>query len=559
MKALVLAAGFGTRLRPYSEHTPKPLFTIAGRPLLDLLIRSLVDAGCEAVAVNTHHLHHRIAEWIDRNPYPIPVICRHESAILGTGGAIANMADFWDERPFLVINADVVTDLDWAGIYREHRRHPHPATLVLHDCPEFNTVSVDDRGCIRGFGANDASGEGKPLAFTGIQVLDPLCLQFIPPAAFFSSIDMYRSMIRAGHCLKALVRSGHRWHDIGTPERYRDACLEAMIPEAFQRAFGEPVHLEDVKRKPLSGDGSDRSWWRLRYEDRSLILADHGIRTSLETSEADAFVSIGTHLRDRGLPVPALYRSDTFSGLVFLEDLGDRHLQEEALRLRDDTDALAALYDEVIRILIRMSVRAAEGFDDGWTWQTASYDIDLVMEKECRYFLEAFLNGYKGASVSFASLEADFRRLAEGAVQDGEMGFLHRDFQSRNVLMTAKGPHIIDFQGGRRGPLQYDLASLLIDPYADLPEPVQNALQQLALKELQRHRPTDPQRFHRGYRYCRLSRNLQILGAYAFLSRQKGKAWFEPYIPIAVRRLKHSLSAFEQGTFPALGRVVKNL
>jgi mannose-1-phosphate guanylyltransferase len=259
------------------------------------------------------------------------------------------------------------------------------------------------------------------------------------------------------------------------------------------------------------------------------------------------------------LPIPSLYGADTFSGLVFLEDLGDRHLQQEAIRLRNDTKALTTLYGEVIRILVRMSVNAAQGFDDGWTWQTASYDVELVIEKECRYFLEAFVRGYKGVSVSFASLEADFRRLAEGAVQNGAMGFLHRDFQSRNILMTAEGPYIIDFQGGRRGPLQYDLASLLIDPYADLPESIQEALQQMAMKELQRHRPTDPQRFYRGYRYCRLSRNLQILGAYAFLSRQRGKAWFEPYIPIAVRRLKHSLLAFDRETFPALGRVVENL
>lgn len=559
MKALILAAGLGTRLGPYSDHTPKPLFTIGGRPLLDILIRSLIEAGCVAVAVNTHHLHHRIAEWIDRNPYSAPVICRHEPRILGTGGAIANLADFWDSRPFLVVNADVVTDLDWAEIYEAHLRHPHPATLVLHDHPEFNTVSITGRGCISGFGGAGASDADKRMAFTGIQVLDPLCLDYAPRSPFFSSIDMYRSMIRDGHCLKAFVCSGHRWHDIGTPERYRTACLEAMIPEAFRCAFGSASPAGAVAREPLSGDGSDRRWWRFRSGERSLILADHGIRAALPSGEADAFVAIGTHLRNKGLPVPVLYHSDTFSGLVFMEDLGDRHLQQEALDLRNDTIALVTLYHEVIEVLVRMSMHAAEDFDDAWTWQTAAYDVDLVMEKECRYFLEAFLGGYRGIPASFAALAEDFRRLAEGAVENGEEGFLHRDFQSRNLLVTAKGPHIIDFQGGRRGPLQYDLASLLIDPYADLSEPVQETLLQRALDVLRRYRQTDSERFLNGYRYCRLTRNLQILGAYGFLSLEKGKKWFEPFIPVAVHRLKHSIAAFEPETFPALRRVVDAL
>ena len=114
MKALILAAGYGTRLRPYTEHTPKPLFTVAGRPLLDIIITNLHKAGCEAVIINTHHLHQEIEAFVTARSYGLPVTTRYEPQILGTGGAIKNVIDFWDHQPFMVINADIVADIDQA-------------------------------------------------------------------------------------------------------------------------------------------------------------------------------------------------------------------------------------------------------------------------------------------------------------------------------------------------------------------------------------------------------------------------------------------------------------
>ena len=135
MKALILAAGLGTRLRPYSENTPKPLFTIAKRPLLDIIISNLIDSGCKAIIVNTHHLHQKIDSYLARKKYPVPVTTRHEPDILGTGGAIKNVADFWDNTPFMVINSDIVTDIDFKGVYEFHLNHCHPVTLVLSQRP----------------------------------------------------------------------------------------------------------------------------------------------------------------------------------------------------------------------------------------------------------------------------------------------------------------------------------------------------------------------------------------------------------------------------------------
>ena len=110
MKAMILAAGLGSRLRPFTANTPKPLFPVAGRPLLDIIIRSLQNAGCEAIIINTHHLYKKIDSFLSGRKYSIPVFTRYEPLILGTGGAIKNVADFWDDQPFMVVNSDILTD-----------------------------------------------------------------------------------------------------------------------------------------------------------------------------------------------------------------------------------------------------------------------------------------------------------------------------------------------------------------------------------------------------------------------------------------------------------------
>ena len=536
MKALILAAGYGTRLKPYTDTTPKPLFPIDGRPILDIHIEALQRAGCRAVMVNTHHLHHKIAAHIAQQHYPTRVDISYESTILGTGGAIKNVSHFWDQQPFVVINSDIVTDIDLKRVYEFHCSHPHPVTLVLHDDPQFNSVCVDADGFVAEFGTTpDPCGPAETvLTFTGIQILDPSVLDDIPGNGFFSSIDAYRKIIRRGAGIRAFINRGGRWLDIGTPANYRRAVLSHMIPAAFRRGFGtEPV--EPVDEKLLQGDGSDRCWYRLTSGGLQLIMADHGIRCGTTVTEADAMVAIGGHLHRCGVPVPRIYHADPFSGLVFMQDLGDEHLQQFVLNA--PAGAVIDIYQKAIGILLHMSVEGKHRFDTAWTYQSAHYDKNLILDKECRYFTEAFVQGYLGMEIDYAELVPEFEHLADQILKNACTGFMHRDFQSRNIMLHEGRCHVIDFQGGRMGPLQYDLASLLIDPYVGLDVDIQNQLLEFAISALQARDPFDVERFKAGYRYCCLSRNLQILGAFAFLSRVKGKTGFSVYIAPAVNSL----------------------
>jgi aminoglycoside/choline kinase family phosphotransferase/GTP:adenosylcobinamide-phosphate guanylyltransferase len=554
MKALILAAGLGTRLLPYTRIKPKPLFPLAGRPLLERHIVQLREAGCEAVIVNTHHLPEPIEAMVAAGRWGIPVGTRREPEILGTGGAIRNLRDFWDERPFFVINADIFSDIDLRDVYAFHLREAPAATLVLTDDAEFNSVAVDPAGRIQGFAPSPAAAPAGALTFTGIQVLDPAVLAYIPAAGASHSIDAFRAMIADGRDVRGFIAAQAGWMDLGSPDRYRRAAREASAREAWRRAFSAPPPAE-FRWEPLAGDGSDRSWIRVAAAGGSLVLADHGLRSTTAVAEVDAFIHIGRHLKRRGVPVPEIHFADAFAGLVFLEDLGDMNLQTAVLTEPDRQKTLAR-YRRVVDRVIALCVEGAEGFDPAWTYQSPAYDRDLVMERECRYFCDAFLRGVAGLAAGFDDLREEFARIADRALADAFEGFMHRDMQSRNIMLKDDRCYFIDFQGGRQGPLQYDLASLLIDPYAGLRPEEQDQLLEYALKQLTGRRPVDAAAFRRGFAFCALARNLQMLGAFGFLSTVKGKRQFARYIPAALRGLAGRLAKAEAGGFPKLHRVV---
>jgi NDP-sugar pyrophosphorylase family protein len=548
MKAMVLAAGLGTRLLPHTMHTPKPLFTIAGQTVLDRTLQKLERAGADAVMVNTHHLHTKITDFIDSRQYGMQVEHVFEPVILGTGGALKNVADFWDDEPFLIVNGDILFDFDLAAVYRYHQSHPAPATLVLWNDPAFNQVWVDRNGYITGFGSNDRGRDvsNAPLTFTGIHVLNPEVLQRIPAGKPVSIIDVYRDLLKGGARLKAFLPHTGVWQDIGTPDRYLDAAYTAMALKAFPSAFWEmPDHLP-LKTK-LVGDGSDRAWYRITLKDQSMILAEHGIHSRHDPGEADAFVAIGNHLHAVNVPVPQIYLHDTFAGLVFMEDLGELTLQKYIHAL-DDSDKVLSIYKQVIDQLIHMSLNGLNGFDFKWAFQSRAYDQQLILEKECSYFVESFASGYLDLAVDAAVLDNEFALLAHETIQHAFNGLMHRDLQSRNIMIKNGAPFFIDFQGARKGPLQYDLASLLIDPYVSLTFESKKLLLDYCLEALcRRAGDLDKKRFVTGFEYCAINRNLQALGAFGHLCCNKGKSYFENYIPRALATLNENLAAFSIG------------
>ena len=230
MKAMILAAGLGTRLGPLTTERPKALMPLVNVPVVDRVIEYLMTQGVDEIVVNAHHHQERLVQHltVDRD-FGIPVQVRVEPEILGTGGGIKNTQDFWDDAPFIVMNVDILTDIDLTLACEAHLKEGALATMVLHDCTPFNQILIDEEQNIRDIAVKELPGR---LAFTGIHIMDPRLLSRIPDGVFSSIIDCYRGIMGREGTLKAWVCSGHCWRDMGTVESYVLANREAMGPES---------------------------------------------------------------------------------------------------------------------------------------------------------------------------------------------------------------------------------------------------------------------------------------------------------------------------------------
>lgn len=305
----------------------------------------------------------------------------------------------------------------------------------------------------------------------------------------------------------------------------------------------------------LAGDGSDRKFFRL-FGSPTVVLLSHPEPPGGEVNENDSYFLIGRHLQSMGAPVPEIYDFSRLEGWLLLEDLGDISL-EIALKNRGKDDLVRYWYGQALKVLVNLQVNGARDFDSAWCFDTPRVDRAFLLERECRYFVEAFLNRYLGLAAAFDDLRPDFDRLVAAAVPGPAPYFLHRDFQSRNLFIKDGRLRVVDFQGGRLGPLGYDLAALLIDPYMALTAPWEDELLSRYLNLLEDYGvAADHQDFREAYFHLALCRNLQVLGAFGYLTKVKGKDHFARAIPAAVQVLRRRL-AQRPGEFPQLEGVLK--
>lgn len=259
MKAMILAAGLGTRLRPLTSRRPKVLVPVGNRPVIDRVIEYLKGYDISEIVVNAHHHCQQIITHLDGGrPFGAKIDVRVEKEILGTGGGIKNVSDFWDDAPFVVMNGDILTDIDLDKAYELHCEKGNLATLILHDCMPFNQIRVDEDMNI-----TDIAPEGHPatLAFTGIHIMEPELLTHIPEGVFSSIIDCYRRLITLGKPIRAYISEQHYWRDIGSASSYLLANKEALKGDPFHlgpncrvhssarlndwAVIGEEAHLEE--------------------------------------------------------------------------------------------------------------------------------------------------------------------------------------------------------------------------------------------------------------------------------------------------------------------------
>lgn len=256
MQAMILAAGFGTRLLPHTAIRPKPLFPLLNQPLLLLTIRRLQHCGFDHIIVNCHHLGDQIVAALAGIR---GIVVQQEERILGTGGGLRQaMAQMRDE-PILITNGDIYHTIDYAELVAAYGRAPGRATLAIHDYPRFNSVEVDGDRLVR-FAA--APGPGR-LAFTGLQVIDPAILTGLPLAEPACIIDHYRRLLAEGETINVQRVDGSFWTDMGTPTDYlalHGGLLQGDIPRwpELDAADSGPLFVD--RQAKLSRDCHLQEW-----------------------------------------------------------------------------------------------------------------------------------------------------------------------------------------------------------------------------------------------------------------------------------------------------------
>jgi len=316
-----------------------------------------------------------------------------------------------------------------------------------------------------------------------------------------------------------------------------------MDLEQFVKSYIDDTFLDNKEFQwtRLPGDGSTRIFYRLsNTQGTFIVMANPPVEGNAE-KENISYLKIGKHLYGKGVPVACFYRYDLDHGWFIMEDLGQEHLQEVAISSHDCT----GIYKRVIELLIKMQLEGREDFDPEWCYQTERYDRSVMERFESGYFLTYFLKGLLGLGHDLSGLQRSFEHLANRASLADSSFFLHRDFQSRNLIIKGDKIGVVDWQGGRLGPLQYDLASLLIDPYVGLKADHRMVLYDYYLKLLEKRLPGVSGSFTSHYPYLAIQRNLQILGAFSFLSKIQGKNRFLAYVSPALRSLRGLLEQLD--------------
>ncbi len=251
MKAMILAAGLGTRLEPLTKIRPKPLFPVLNRPLLGIIIEQLASMGVTGIIINTYHLAEQMEQFVGGVRWGVQVEVRLEPEILGTGGGIKNCADFLRDAPFFVVaNADIYHTFDLRPALHYHRETDNLATLILCDHPRFNQVGIDVEGrivSVRGQSIKKSIAPSRILTFTGIHIISSGLLEHMPSAGFFGIMEFYMELASQGEAIRGYEMEGGYWLDIGRVADYMDLHRHLM-GAGMGPVIHPQAHLEEAIR-----------------------------------------------------------------------------------------------------------------------------------------------------------------------------------------------------------------------------------------------------------------------------------------------------------------------
>ena len=527
--AFILGAGLGTRLRPLTEHCPKPLLPLGGKPMVERALAKLYAAGTRRFLINTHHCPEA---WTQAFPtgrwQDAEIRFVHEPVLLETGGGLANITQFLtaEDTQLVVWNGDILSDVQLAEAYAHHTANGAEATLVVREKGPNANVRITDDGFVTDL--RDRLGKSDlAYQYTGICFVTRAFAAGVPPASV-SLVEHFLTRVQAtpGSVQGYLDPSAH-WHDLGTVAEYQQVKAEiekpirgAIATVDAAKLFGYTLTAGEA---PIKG-GSGRRFHRVAKPDGStamLCIYDDARPENL------GYGRLGHALFAAGINVPQVLAEDTDAGVLVMEDLGDTDLCTLTQQPTFPWPAVASALEQLGH-LHRLGAEAV---------QTAGVPLmepfgDKLYTWERQYFTDNVLAGRK----LDRDLQNEMATLAK-ELSGRPQVLVHRDFQSQNILVRQDQAWLIDFQGARLGCQFYDYASLAFDPYLTCKD---MDLWRIEIEDHAREVADwkgSLDEFSHLLHIAATQRLLQACGAYAFLGRKQGRADFLAHLPQGLRNL----------------------
>lgn len=521
-KAVILAAGLGTRLRPLTCATPKPLLPVWGVPMLDRIVGMLREWGVDDIVVNCHYLHEQVEAWAAERGKEEGLGLRtsYEPEILGTGGVLNPIRDWIGDEPFYLVNGDIVVEgfngfraADLAGSVETIG-----ACLMAETGPR--TIEADPNGYVTCWKSPDAGYPGT-YTYCGVALLKPAILECVEPSGFSTIVRAYERAMMDGKFMKGVAPESLMWTDAGTIASYLD--LNQSGPD---NAFANLPQLRAIGAKDvefLGARGSDRCFFRV--DGKVAVVYDDAKRR-----ENAKYAGHARWLKARGMPVPEVIADLPDIKTTVFSWAGS----ERKMSLEDYVKVVEGL--AAFNALMPTDLELEPAFDAAlWKWER-----DLFAE-HCL--------GTRYLMTCPKEVERELENAA-GILEREPKALVHRDFQSSNVLWKNGAFSFIDFQGMRLGPAAYDLASLLYDPYAEkLAEGERRALVKLYARRCGR-----PE-IEKILPYAAVQRLVQCLGAYGRLA-SVGQPQFGKFVLPALENL---LAAADEAGLDAVGALAEDL
>lgn len=592
-KAVVLAAGFGTRMLPLSRDLPKPLMPLWGAPILERVLNLLKRWGVKEVVINLHHNPNEIfalGRALARADFKINF--SFEPEILGTGGALRRAEWFIGDEPFWIINSDIVAELKPDALIRTFSSRKPIAAAWLHPTLGPRTVEMS-KGWITTF-HSQAPGAKSTFTFCGLHLVSPRVLDFLPESGFAGIIPAYERAMKKNLRIAGVCVPGSFWADIGAPQQYLDAHRQMRNTRGSFAAIGRDVirernvrvkdsvvwadailragsvvenaivgrgadvsgHVRHIAMRadraldaaefqaletmgwdparatayPMGPRGSDRTFTRIRHENESVML----MRYSLKREENGLYCRHAKFLSGIGFPVPRVLLDRPDRQVAILEDLGNASLQDWVVG--KPPAAIQRKYGEVLDSALILHEKGSTAARRAHRPLMPAFGESLYRwERDyfARYFLKDRLHL---PARQITAINQDMSRVASHLLKAPRV-LIHRDLQSSNIFLKGGQPYFIDFQGMRFGAAAYDLASLLCDPYVSLPETIQEEL-----LDDYAGRSTNPDAITELFWWGAIERLAQALGAYARLGTIPGMQSFSQHIAPATAMMRRALA-----------------